>query len=517
MQRKHTILYIITYSLLAVSAIGFIVSLYKLQHFGTSQIDEIIFYLKNGIGDGQSDTFIAAAAQYSIYAAALLALLLVPVITKWRTAILSKIPRRLAGDVLRSHLTTIRPVYLAWYSVVVCTGALISLGSSFSVVAYASSVLQTSTFYETHYVDPKTTNIVFPAKKRNLIYIYLESMENTVASKAHGGMRDTSVIPELEQLALQPGSISFSHQASGLGGARQAAGTHWTVAGITAQSGGIPLKNNLLGSKDGNYMSSYDKFLPGAFTLGDVLQRQGYNQTFMLGSKASFGGRDKLFSQHGNYTIYDYEHAKKAGKFPSDYYVWWGYEDKKLFHYAKQELTRLSQEPAPFNFQMLTVDTHFTNGYADETCQKPFTHKYDNVHACASKMVANFIHWITQQPFYADTTIIITGDHLGMQTSYYNEAIDNKPYERTIYNAFINSAVTTTRTHNRQFTSFDMYPTTLAALGATIQGDRLALGTNLFSAQPTLLESYGGNLAAFNAELGKRSHFYERRLLLNTP
>lgn len=517
MQRKHTILYIITYSLLAVSAIGFIVSLYKLQHFGTSQIDEIIFYLKNGIGDGQSNTFIAAAAQYGIYAALLLLLLLIPVITPWRTAILSRIPRNLAGNFLQSQSTTVRPIYLAWYSVIVFAGALISLGSSFSVVAYAGSILQTTSFYETHYVDPKTAHVTFPAKKRNLIYIYLESMENTVASKAHGGMRDISVIPELEQLALRPNTISFSHRASGLGGARQATGTHWTVAGITAQSGGIPLKNNLLGSKDGNYMSGYDRFLPGAFTLGDILQRQGYNQTFMLGSKASFGGRDKLLSQHGNYTIYDYEHAKRIGKFPDDYYVWWGYEDKKLFHYAKQELTHLSQQSAPFNFQMLTVDTHFTDGYADETCQKPFPHKYDNVHACTSKMVAEFVHWITQQPFYTDTTIIITGDHLGMQTNYYNKVIGDKPYERTIYNAFINPAITTTRTHNRQFTSFDMYPTTLAALGATIKGDRLALGTNLFSIQPTLLEAYGGNLTALNAELSKRSKFYEQQLLLSTP
>ena len=34
----------------------------------------------------------------------------------------------------------------------------------------------------------------------------------------------------------------------------------------------------------------------------------------------------------------------------------------------------------------------------------------------------------------------------------------------------------------------DMFPTTIASLGATIEGDRLGLGTNLFSGEQTLAE-----------------------------
>ena len=36
-----------------------------------------------------------------------------------------------------------------------------------------------------------------------------------------------------------------------------------------------------------------------------------------------------------------------------------------------------------------------------------------------------------------------------------------------------------------------MYPTILASMGATIEGDRLGLGTNLFSSQETLIEQLG--------------------------
>ena len=55
----------------------------------------------------------------------------------------------------------------------------------------------------------------------------------------------------------------------------------------------------------------------------------------------------------------------------------------------------------------------------------------------------------------------------------------------------------------------DMFPTTLAAIGCEIEGNRLGLGTNLFSGEKTLTEKYGyDNL---NAELSKKSEFYNTR------
>jgi phosphoglycerol transferase len=51
-----------------------------------------------------------------------------------------------------------------------------------------------------------------------------------------------------------------------------------------------------------------------------------------------------------------------------------------------------------------------------------------------------------------------------------------------------------------------MFPTTLAAMGCTIEGDRLGIGTNLFSGKPTLTEKYGYD--KLNLEISKRSDFY---------
>ena len=52
----------------------------------------------------------------------------------------------------------------------------------------------------------------------------------------------------------------------------------------------------------------------------------------------------------------------------------------------------------------------------------------------------------------------------------------------------------------------DMFPTTLAAMGFKIKGDRLGLGTNAFSKEKTLAEKMGYD--DFNAELEKYSQYY---------
>ena len=59
----------------------------------------------------------------------------------------------------------------------------------------------------------------------------------------------------------------------------------------------------------------------------------------------------------------------------------------------------------------------------------------------------------------------------------------------------------------------DMYPTTLAALGVKIEGDKLGLVTNLFSNEKTLAEKY--EIEYLRGELEKKSIFYNKKLIYN--
>ena len=58
-----------------------------------------------------------------------------------------------------------------------------------------------TTIYQNEYVEPKDVQYQFPEKKRNLIYIFLESMEVTYTNANEGGAQPADLIPELRGLA----------------------------------------------------------------------------------------------------------------------------------------------------------------------------------------------------------------------------------------------------------------------------------------------------------------------------
>lgn len=357
-----------------------------------------------------------------------------------------------------------------------------------------------STFIEDNYANPAAVKLTFPKKKRNLIYIYLESMEMTYADKANGGGFEQNVIPELTRLAEK--NESFAGNSGVLNGGYCMPGTTWTMAGMFAQSSGLPLKISI----SGNSMSTQTTFFPSITTLGDILAREGYRQILMLGSDAEFGGRKLYFQQHGNYEMQDYLYAKEAGLIPNDYFVWWGYEDEKLFANAKKNLTELAASGEPFNLTMLTADTHFEDGYVCRLCKNEFRdNQYANAIACSSRQVAEFVEWIQQQDFYEDTAIVISGDHLTMDSDFCDDVSSH--YDRKVYTTFVNAAEQPEIQTTRIYTTLDNFPTTLAAMGVKIEGNRLGLGTNLFSDTPTLAEQYG--VKELRQEIGRKSEFMD--------
>ncbi|NLC66811.1 MAG: LTA synthase family protein, partial [Clostridium sp.] len=178
--------------------------------------------------------------------------------------------------------------------------------------------------------------------------------------------------------------------------------------------------------------------------------------------------------------------------------------------WAKDYLTIISKKETPFNFTMLTVDTHHIDGYVCDLCEDEHELQYANVISCASRQLDEFINWIKMQAFYENTSIVIVGDHPTMDKEFVKDVDDT--YLRTTYNVFINPAgnLNDVRLKNRDFYSFDFFPTTLSSLNVNIKGDRLGLGTNLFSDEPTLYEKYGIEM---ENEIRKKSKFYENTFL----
>ena len=464
--------------LLFISLFTLCGAIWTLAQFGNLSLDEIIFELSaplSGTGNGMIPDFIIKCV-------------LVPAVIAVGMFLVLK--KTNADNKIKTVIISV--------SFFIQFASLFVFLKEAGIYTYISGKTKESDFVEKNYIDPSNVNITFPENKKNLVMIYAESMEDAYADKESGGAFDDNRIPHLTELAKE--NTDFRGDKDVLNGGYAMPGTTWTMAGLFATSSGLPIKMSI-GEND---MSVAEHFFPNIITLGDILEKEGYDQYFVLGSDATFGGRDSYFKDHGNFTIKDVKAARNEGFIHKDYDVFWGMEDEKLFSYAKQTIEEAATNNRPINVTMITMDTHFP-GYTCDLCEDVIKEKktsYGDVLYCSSKQINEFVMWLKQQPCYENTVIVITGDHPTMEEGYVKVSDD---YIRKTYTCFINAAKTPAEGAYRDYSTFDIFPTVISALGASIEGDRLGLGTDLFSENKTLSEEYGFEKEA--QELNKNSKF----------
>ena len=502
-KKKSKKIVVIIFLLLSVTL--FIVANWLENHFGNIPFEQYLFHLFVPL-DGASNNFVLSCIKDAVFPIIFFTFAIQFIFHNvFNLQPLLKIKKNNRKITINIFPFSFIKKHNILFSILIFLISLLSLLNTIGLWEYLSKLNQTTEIYENYFVDPNKVNLNFPKNKKNLILIYLESIETSFSSIDNGGLMEESYTRNLDKIANN--NIKFSNLNGG--GYLPTIGTSWTIAGLSSTTTGLPLKISV----DGNSYGNFQEFLPNAVSLGDVLKDAGYNQTIMIGSDIAFGGRDKYYSLHGDYNVFDYNKAIEDSVIDSDYYVWWGFEDRILFKSAKDKLNELSQEDEPFNFTMLTVDTHAFDGYQDPECEQKYDKLYSNAIACSDEMVNDFIDWIKKQDFYKDTTIVIIGDHLSMDYHYFEEFTEEELSRRAIYNAFINPFTKASNTTNRTFTAFDIYPSILASMGVEIEGDKLALGVNLFSDEQTIPEQIG--LDKFNEELQKRSIFYNDTFIYN--
>jgi phosphoglycerol transferase len=228
--------------------------------------------------------------------------------------------------------------------------------------------------------------------------------------------------------------------------------------------------------------------------LEDVLHDAGYHQFYMEGSSKKFACYDTYVGRYDDSEIYDSENARKEGYLTDENQSFWGLPDYALLEAAKDKLTMLAQGDQPFFFSMYTIDTHgVEGGYRCAYCDPEITNDYAASVRCASVHVSKFVRWIQEQDFYKDTVIVMVGDHTAevVIDQSFIKPDHSGQYTRSTYSCILNSDVQPVHEKNRIYAANDMFPTTLAAIGVQIKGDRLGLGTNLFSERKTLCEELG--------------------------
>lgn len=316
-------------------------------------------------------------------------------------------------------------------------------------------------YFSKNYINPADIKIN-KKNPKNLILIYVESLENTYSNK-------DLFQKDLLQSLNSHKKISFDNFV-------QVPGTGWTMAGMTASQCGIPLKALML--EDINLQGERLKsFLPNAVCLGDSLKKLGYKNIFLGGAPLEFAGKGKFLKSHGYDEIYGRDDWLASGRYNESDMNNWGLQDDDLFSEAKTQLDQLISSKKLFNLTLLTVNTHLPKGFMSKDCAKKGGKAFQDIVSCAADEVEDFIQYAHQKGYLENTNIVIMGDHLAMQNPLYDKLKTVK--NRTIFNLWIS------KNHiakNRDETvHFDIAPSILEFIGFDIVGDRYGLGYSAFS------------------------------------
>ncbi len=359
---------------------------------------------------------------------------------------------------------------------------------TFQIGSFITGKIGTTRIYEKEYISPAGINLLPEAAQRNLIVLYIESLEADYVD-----VDGINLIPRLSALARE--NYSFP-------GFYQLLYTDATISGQVAGMCGLPFKAELGGK---NLFSLLNNNLPNAHCLPDILKENGYNTYFIKSGSLSFANTEGFVKEHGfdlaegiDELIRHYpDITKKAAG--ND----WGIKDSVMYEIAKEKILRLAAEKKPFLTMITTVDTHEPTTFLDPSCPQKFGDKRDIVF-CADKMAADFLDWLQKQDFYPETTVLVLGDHIKIgKNSVYPQKKD-----REIFNMILNPIDGLT-VQKHDWTTLDIAPTILAALG--FDNDGMALGRSLWKKELTLKEKYGPKLGL---EFTKNSDFYRR---LQTP
>lgn len=342
-----------------------------------------------------------------------------------------------------------------------------------------------SQLYLNEYIFPDSVNISFPQKKRNLIYIMMESMEVNFKNYTPEINRITE-----ENISFEPGGVDVAM-------------TGMTIFAQVAKNCAIPL-NVPYGLENSDSIYS---FLPNVKCLTDVLAENDYDQVYVQGSDGTFSSKRNFWNLHKVDKFHDFPYYKKEKIVPRDNEIFWGLSDKTLYRLMQRELKEFEKNPSkPFALYAMTVDTHFPEGNLSEGCEVSETEpsQYPSILRCASRQLNDFLQWAKMQTWYDNTVFVIVGDHTWKT---FTELL-NLPKDDPLYwiNIFIN-VQQQPAVKNRLFSSFDMYPTILEAMNVEISGHRLGLGSSLFSAEKTLLERMPRN--TLDSMIVKKSYQYD--------
>ncbi|WP_051208434.1 LTA synthase family protein [Propionicicella superfundia] len=421
--------------------------------FGSVILEQVLLNLPITGGEGVgNDRLVIEAAVVCIG---------LPVLVVSLVAVARRLIRRARGHRPPPVKTAVRrPLVATGLAFAVSLAVLLSVTG---VPQYAVAILSDRTF-AAYYATPA---VAAEAKEpRNLITIYLESMENTFSDASIFG-RD-----------LLSGLDDATSGWEVYDGLEQYPSGGWTMAGIVGTQCGIPLKSKLLvdGVNPNDFGEKVTTYLPGATCLGDVLSEEGYTNVFLGGADSRFAGKGTFLSDHGYDQILGREVWEAAGEDEEDISVW-GLSDRRLLEHARETVSELRASDTPYNLTIFTLDTHEPGGVYP-SCDTDDAVAMATAITCSMSAVADFLGYLEDEGVLDDTVVMLMGDHLKATSDggAFKTELEGASDRTIVFRVSSPDPVAFDRPRTDQFS---ILPTTLELLGFSLVDGRAGLGVSL--------------------------------------
>ncbi|WP_156894191.1 hypothetical protein [Atopobium sp. oral taxon 810] len=220
---KRTILMVIAFIFAFIGSVALFGAYWFHDYTGEMTAEQILFNFASPVGGAPK------AAMLDMYSRPVFLV----VFTMSLLGMLLVVPVKISITASRHTLFFTRK-QRQFFTIVVCfILAIFGISYAYQTLHVDDMIKQYSSksgYFIDNYVDPASVKLSFPKQKRNLVHIYVESVETSYLDKAHGGYMDKNLMPDLMELA-QTG-IHFSHTNYAFGGPHQVCGTGWSVAGM---------------------------------------------------------------------------------------------------------------------------------------------------------------------------------------------------------------------------------------------------------------------------------------------
>ncbi len=341
------------------------------------------------------------------------------------------------------------------------------LSLTYNTALFKSISFNKNDFIGKNYLFEKIIDI--NNEKRNLILIYVESLDQVFSNKTKFG---ENLLKPLYNIPIKSAEIQNFYQIPGYS---------FTINSLVATHCGIPAKP--IGFFKASNLKNIKKFLPNIKCLGDYTNELNYRNLFITSDQIENFGV-KYFLMNHKYlesNIYDlnklkqlgYETSKKAWRGNKNKFG--GIHDDILLQASFDVIKKNLKKSEPFFLSIYTLDTHGPKGYPNPIClksmfndleiEKNFTIK--NSVICTVTYLADFITKIEalNQPI----DIVILGDH----------AFPGNDEEKSrIFNKFIIKGEA--KFNREKMNHLDFFPSLLHILGYKFEQNRIALGFNIF-------------------------------------